>query len=399
MKRPPWFSAIPFVAVLGCVSFAVPFSATCRAAVVQIELTSGETVRGRYAGVAGTSVQLQVDGESSHRMLAVDQIVSLQVADARESSAGPATNVTLIDGTSIFARDVTADDSAVTLQPQRQAELRLPIGQVQSIRFRPGGPATDPQWLGLVDKPSRSDRMVIRRGNDQLDPIEGVVVGLDAEQLRFELDGDPIEAPRDRLEGVFFRTATDPAASSAVKITTIDGSIFLASRLEPSEATDAVEIVLPGQVRHPIPLERIKRITWASGRILLAQASAASTRMSPYLATNLPADLTSDWFGPAAQGEDLVMVAGGAAEYRVEPGFQTLAGSVGRDKLVTAGGTVIIRLVVDDVVQWEQALAESESKGFRIPVAGARRVRLEALAGDDGDVGDLIRFFKPRLMK
>ncbi|WP_182867241.1 NPCBM/NEW2 domain-containing protein [Rhodopirellula sp. JC639] len=399
MKRPPWFSAIPLVAVFGCVLFAAPFSSTCRAAVVRIELTSGDTVRGHFAGVAGTAVRLQVDGESARRTVPVDQIVSLQVADARESSGGPATSVTLVDGTSIVARDVAMDDAMVTLQPPRQAELRLPINQLQSIRFRPGAPATDPQWLGLVDKPSRSDRMVIRRGNDQLDPIEGVVVGLDAEKLLFELDGDPIEAPRDRLEGVFFRTTPVPESSAAVKITGIDGSTFLAARLEPSEATDAVEILLPGQVRHAIPLERIKRITWASGQILLAQTPAASTRMSPYLATKLPAELTTDWFGPASLGEDLVMVAGGAAEYRVEPGFQTLAGSVGRDKLVTAGGNVIVRVVVDDNVQWEQTLTESESKGFRIPIAGARRVRLEVTAGTDGDVGDQIRFLKPRLMK
>lgn len=402
MKFFPWLPAISCAAVVGPAVFGaallVPaFAPRVQAAEVQIELSSGEIVSGRWAGTAGSSVRL-ADG-SSVRELPVDQVVALTLAAAQERSAGPTINVSLTNGSSIFAQDVSTDGTTVKIEPRRQSDINVPISQVRSIRFRLGAAATDPQWFGLEEKELRSDLMVIRRGNDQLDPIEGVVVGLDPQNLLFELDGDKIEAPRDRLEGVFLRSAESSDARAAVKIRDVYGSTFLIARLEPSDATDAIEILLPGQVRHRIALDQIERITWSSGRVLLARETPASTRMSPLLQTKLPTGLMTDWFGPAAEGEDLVMVAGGNAEYRVEPGFQTLAGSVGRDKLVSAGGTVTVRVVVDGQVQWEQSLTDSSTKGFRVPVAGANRVRLEALAGADGDVGDQVRFLKPRLIK
>ncbi|QDV46192.1 NPCBM/NEW2 domain protein [Stieleria neptunia] len=407
MKPFPWLPAISCAKVLGTAVFGaavfaaallVPaFASRVQATEVRIELSSGEVVGGRWAGSTGSSVRLE-DG-SSLREFPVDQVVALTLAASQESSTGPTINVSLTNGSSIFAQDVSMDDTTVIIEPRRQSEIRVPIDQVRSIRFRLGAPATDPQWFGLEDKELRSDLMVIRRGNDQLDPIEGVVVGLDPQNLLFELDGDPIEAPRDRLEGVLLRSAAASNARAAVKISDIYGSTFLTARLEQSDATDAIEILLPGQVRHRIALDQIERITWSSGRVMLARETPASTRMSPLLQTKLPTNLVTDWFGPAAEGEDLVMVAGGNAEYRVEPGFQTLAGSVGRDTLVSAGGTVTVRVVVDGEVQWEQSLTDSNTKGFRVPVAGANRIRLETLAGGDGDVGDQVRFLKPRLMK
>ncbi|QDV86755.1 NPCBM/NEW2 domain-containing protein [Planctomycetes bacterium TBK1r] len=402
MKLFPWLPAISCAAVVGTAVFGaallvLAFASPVQATEVQIELSSGEIVSGQWAGTTASSLQLH-DG-SSLRKLPADQVVTLKLAAPQETSAGPTINVTLTNGSSLFAQDVSMDDTTVKIEPRRQSAINVPINQVRSIRFRQGGPATDPQWFGLEDKEQRSDLMVIRRGNDQLDPIEGVVVGLDPQNLLFELDGDKIEAPRDRLEGVFLRSAASSDARAAVKVSDIFGSTFLVARLEPSDATDAIEILLPGQVRHRIALDQIQRITWSSGRVMLARESPASNGMSPLLQTKLPTSLMTEWFGPAAEGEDLVMVAGGNAEYRVEPGFQTLAGSVGRDKLVSAGGTVTVRVVVDGQVQWEQSLTDSSSKGFRVPVAGANRVRLEALAGDDGDVGDQVRFLKPRLIK
>ena len=387
--------AIAFCAVSSLL-FGVA-SIPIQAAEVVLETAGGETIQGQWAGATDNAVRID-DGDSAREVL-VDQLVSLRLAQSPGTATGPSLAVTLVDGTLIMTQDITMDEAEVKIEPRRQEVIRMPIKQVRSIRFRLGTPATDPQWLGLVDQEMRSDLMVIRRGNDQLDPIEGVVVGLDPQNLLFELDGDKIEAPRDRLEGVFFRSTAGTESSPKVKISDVYGSIFHANRLESSDARDAVEIPLAGGVRHSIPIDQIKVIAWSSGRQMLARQVAASSQMVPYLRTGLPENLIKDWFEPTAEGDDLVAAAGGQIDFRVEEGFQTFAGSVGRDAAVAAGGAVVVRLSVDDEVRWEQTLVDSEPKGFRLPVGGARRVRLEVLAGDDGDVGDQVRFLKPRLLK
>jgi len=133
--------------------------------------------------------------------------------------------------------------------------------------------------------------------------------------------------------------------------------------------------------------------------VMLASQPAVERNFLPYVSTNVPQSLIDSWFAPQAAGDDLVAAATSSIEYRVEPGFQTFAGSVQRDPSVASGGTVVVRVLVDDQVQWEETLQGRSAKGFRVDIADARRVRLEVAPGDDGDVGDQIRFLKARFLK
>lgn len=382
---------------LFAILLSVLFVARSEALDVKVETSAGEIYSGQWNGSTASSIRIQSNSETQE--IPFDQIVSMRPLQENASASGPSMNVALIDGSSIFVQDFSMDDASLTIEPRRQAAIKLPIKLVRSIRFRLGAASTDPQWLGMTEKESRSDLMVIRRGNDQLDPIEGVVIGLDLKKLEFELDGDPIEAPLERLEGVLFRTSQSASSTAVVKINDIYGSTYLTSRLEKSDAADSVEFLIAGQVKHRIEMKHLRSITWASGRVMLAGEAAAAVDMKPTLITKVPQNLIQDWFAPVSEGDDLIAAAGGSIEYRVSKGFQTLAGSAARDDKVVKGGAVSVRILVDDDVQWEQTLTDTDSKGFRIPIAGALRVRLEVVAGDDGDVGDQVRFSKPRLLK
>jgi len=364
---------------------------------VRLETTSGETISGTWAGNSEAVVRLTVDGDRQE--VPLEQLVSLHPVSEVPQTDGPPTAVTLADQSTINARQQTLADETLRIEPLGQPAIEMPLNRVRSIRFRRGTATTDPQWLGLLEKEHRSDVMVIRRGNEQLDPIEGVVVGMDAQTLKFELDGDPIDAPLDRLEGVLFRTAESDAGRPNVQVFDRNGSVFFASRLEPSTQDDAIELLLPGRVRHTIALEEIDRIVWASGRVLLAQETPADSGYRATINVKLPAELLRRWFAPSAEGQDLVADPGGFVEYRVEEGFQKLAGSVVRDPEVADRGSVQIRILVDGNVAWEQSLTDDNPKGFSIDVANSRRVRLEVNSGGDGNVGDRIRFKKPRLLK
>ena len=386
------------IATVVLASALTAFSAAEAFAVdVQLETTAGETLSGTWAGNTDTAVEVMIGG--TRKSIPFDQLVSVSPQSDVPISDGPPTEVTLIDQSSIKAQEQSLSGERLRVDPLGQPAFEVPIDRVRSIRFRRGTATTDPQWLGLLEKDQRSDVMVIRRGNEQLDPIEGVVVGLDAQTLKFELDGDPIDAPLDRLEGVLFRTTQSDTSRPSVKVFDRNGSVFLASRLQPTSRDDAIELMLPGKVPHSIELKEIDRIVWASGRILLARESPAEVGYRPRIDANLPTGLLTRWFAPAADGDDLVADAGGFVEYRVDEGFQTLAGSVVRDPQVADRGKVQVRILVDGEVGWEQTLADDLPKGFSLSVANGRRVRLEINAAGDGDVGDRVRFKKLRLLK
>lgn len=152
-------------------------------------------------------------------------------------------------------------------------------------------------------------------------------------------------------------------------------------------------------VVHELPLSQVLSMRWSSGRMMLASEKPAESNVNLLVPTKVSSELTAAWFSPWADGDDLIGVAGSHVEYRIEPGFRTLAGSVARDKMVGSGGSVSVRILVDGDLRWEQSITDEKALGFRVPVDGGRRTRLEVLAGDDGDVGDQVRFTKPRLLK
>ncbi|MEL6106127.1 MAG: NPCBM/NEW2 domain-containing protein [Planctomycetota bacterium] len=362
---------------------------------VEIETVSGEKLAGEWQ--AATKDAIRVKTTDGIKEVLVDKLVAMRPVDAPEPGTPPTSLVSIVTGSQVRVQDFSLADGKFLLEPRRQSTIQLPVQQIRSVRFRLGNAKTDPQWLGLLEADNRRDVMVIRRPGEQLDPIEGVVLGLDNETLQFELDGEKISAPVDRLEGVILRSTTT-TASVKVRVEDKYGSVFAGLRLEPSTASDRIELLLGDDVRHSIPLEHLKSVTWASGRQMLARTTAANSEVTPYLQTKIDSELFEAWFGPRSDNDDLIATAGGSAEFRVDPGFQTLAGSVVRDTDVNSG-MAVVRILIDGNVAWEQSVSGDKPKGFRVNIANARRVRLEVVAGSDGDVGDRVRFLNPRFLK
>ncbi|MEO1530053.1 MAG: NPCBM/NEW2 domain-containing protein [Planctomycetota bacterium] len=362
---------------------------------VEVETVSGDKVAGKWNGAEEGAIRLMTSGGNT--AIPIDKLVSLRPADLPPTKTKPPVLVTITGGSSVRVQDFALTDSTFTLEPRRQEPIQLPVKQVRSVRFRLESAKTDPQWLGLLEAENRRDLMVIRRPGDQLDPIEGIVLGLTNETLKFELDGEAIDAPIDRLEGIILRGSAS-SGSSKVRVEDIYGSVFAVSRLEPSSGSETVEVDLGGKSPHPIPLGDIRSITWASGRVLLARVDAADQSLTPLLKTKVDADLFAAWFAPRSEDDDLVATAGGKIEFRVDDGFRVLAGSVIKDADVI-GGDSVVRIVADDKVAWEESLTDDQPKGFRVEIANVRRVRFEVLSGKDGDVGDRVRFLNLRFLK
>ena len=93
------------------------------------------------------------------------------------------------------------------------------------------------------------------------------------------------------------------------------------------------------------------------------------------------------------------MFGGSSVSYRVEPGFGKLLGSVRRDTEADRGGKLAVRVTLDDRVVWEQTLTDRTPRGFEIELGDAARVRFEVSGGGDGEVGDVVRFLRPRFVK
>lgn len=364
---------------------------------VSVKNNAGESFEGDLGGFTGSSLLLNQTGKVAE--FRFDDLLILRSDDAEEEM-GPRFRVTLIDGNRIAAQDLTLTDSELLIEPRRQNQLRVPVKQVKAVRFRRGSQFTDAAWLGIVDRESRGDTLVIRRSSDRLDPQEGVIAAIENGKVVFDLEGQIVNAPIDRLEGVVFGGLQPVLEDAEIRVNDIYGSVWSVLSIEPSKGDQPLQMRISPSLIHPLPLHHIESIRWSSGFSMLADEKPASTSFQTYFETRVDGNMMEDFFGPTRDGDaDLLMFGGSSIEYRIERGYQTFAGSVRRHEQVTSAGLVTVRVELDGKTVWEQSLKDGEPLGFELPVDRSRRLAIKVDSGDDGDLGDKVRISRPRLLK
>lgn len=363
---------------------------------VVVTKNDGQVMKANWEGCSAQSLKLEVGGVVSE--VPFDDLLSLEPANL-ESRTGPRMMVTLVGGSVIAAQELSSKDDELTIQPRRQTPILIPFKQVKAIRFRAASVTTDPLWLGMLASEKRGDTLVIRRDGDRLDPQQGLVTSVSDEKIGFDLAGTVVNAPVDRLEGVVFG-GNEKAESGGIQITDVFGSKWSVISIDPAQAGDPLLMNLVGSIKHTLPLNQIESIRWSGGVRMLAGEEAAVKTYQPFLVTSIDADLQAALFGPSVEGsEDLVMHGGSSVEYRIEPDFRIFSGIVGRHENVSRAGSVTVRVTLDGKTVWEQALENSELRGFELPIANARRLAIEVDSDGDGDLGDTVRIARPRLLK
>jgi hypothetical protein len=242
--------------------------------------------------------------------------------------------------------------------------------------------------------------MAIRRDGDRMDPYRGIIQAITTDKVGFDLGGDEIAAPIEQLEGLVFGGNRSVDETAKIKVADVWGSQWAAVAILPSDSDQPLQLELAGSLKHEIPLSQISSISWSSGLQWLAKTVAAKKSFQPIFPAKAGATLSENWFAPSGDGEsDLLMYGGSWIEYRVEPGFAKLAGTVQRDRSVQRAGQVFVRVLLDDQVQWREEIQGAQRLGFELPLADSRRIRIEVQSGDDGDLGDTVRVIRPRLLK
>jgi hypothetical protein len=364
---------------------------------VRVSTNAGKVVEGDLEGFTESSLLLNQSGKVVEYPF--DDLLLMEPKDAEEKT-GRASQVTLVGGSRIAAQDVSLVDSELSIELRRQDPLRVPVKQVKAIRFRSPSVATDPQWLGITDRESRGDTLVIRRPGDRLDPQQGVIESIGEGKVAFDLDGQTVNAPIERLEGLVFGGTLAVTEDADIQVTDIYGSTWSVIGIEPSKRDEPLRMRLPGPLEHKLPLELVDSIRWSGGISLLAGSEAASESFQSYLKTNVDEKLMQAFFGPAPIGDsDLLMSGGSSIEYRIESGYRIFAGTVLRAENVADAGIVTVRIELDGNAVWEQQLRDAEPRGFELPVDKSRRLAIKIDSGEDGDLGDTVRISRPRLLK
>lgn len=373
---------------------------------VQLRTLEGKSVAGPLAALNDRQVTLLIGGKE--QSFAPGQLHTLGFNE-KAKPARWQVQVTLTDGSTLNAASYAAAQGKATIVLSDETSLRIPLSTVATVRLRDqSSAALAKQWAEYLAEAATADRIVIRRklaegGStaESLDIMEGVLGDVTEALVNFEVEGDPLEVKRPRIEGLLYfrgRAAALPPAMCIV--VDIDDSRWSARTLELS--SDELQLTTPAGTKHSLPLARIRRLDYA----------AANRR---YL-TDLPRDslLRETWLdgaaepalgvfspltgrtpeGPISMGGEphpqaLWMPAKSALIVRVPEGFSRFQAQVGIDDRVgtTDGARLLLeadgKVLFDEVLQRESALRRLD-----VDLAGARRVRITVDYGGQSFVGD-----------
>lgn len=347
---------------------------------VTVTTSDGESVTGGLVEMNGEAIGLDVGTEV--RTIPLENASRVNFP---HSSLPPLPTVVELSGGSIMhVTRVTWDGEELKLTPSRQSSLTLPVSRLKSIRYRTGNPATDPTWLGWREDARRGDRLAVRRDEKTLDSIDGTVVGVGTQTIQFEMGGNTIEAPIAKLEGVLFSAANSNTGPTSDPIRVVDtsGSQYLAVSVRLAPASDTLEIRLPGEIQHSIPLDQVMSIGFAGGVLRLVDTEVASSEFnSGSNAARFPAWM-ENWFEPRASGEGsdeeevILMRSPSEIRFRIPDGYQKLKAAVRRHPEVDLFLPVRVEVLTDEKVVWAATLDDRDALGLELELGDARTLTL-----------------------
>lgn len=401
----PWGWFLTFF----CLAFPCSAADTFR-----LQLLDGKSVEGTLTSLSAQKVQLTTS--TGPQDFPSEQIRSLKRIPASEpNQSRSALTLELRDGSMLRANAAEINGKTATIQ-LATIEQKIPASEIRWLRFRETVPANESTWQEILSTESKSDRLIAIREGDTLDPIEGLVQGIDANEVRFNFDGEEIKAPRAKLFGItFFSTSQKSYAPAKIKVSSLTQDVLAAVSIESvrENNVDYLKVVTAGDIAFRMPLEAVDQLDFSAGNLQM-MADLTPLQSSALLKPDFPGDveLAKKLFAPHADHygrestendlpkTDLVFQGSGSVEYRVPDGMSRFQSTIAGSPSAQLRGWTVITVQQEDKVLFQQSFRpESDRMPIDLPVVAKRRLTLKVQPENPRQADDTIWWLQPRFVK
>jgi hypothetical protein len=384
---------------------------------VEVEMLNGSTVSGAIIAVSNEQVTITVQGEQ--RSLDVRDLQSLTFGASSTAASAAVTDwVRLVDGSQLLATRFAVADRQVNISLDKRV-IETETRSVKAVRFRPAAPEVDPQWEDSLNAEITGDVVVLRRDENTLDQLEGILHDIDDKTVEFEFDEELIPVKREKLEGVvYFHRAGRKFPDASCRVLERDGSVWKARTIQLD--SDGLQINTPSGVKTVVPLAALAKIDFSSSNVLfLGDAEPESVEWTPFVGSRLPNQSLAKLFlplnnrsfeGPGLwldENDQVTRYSRGLAihsrtllVYRLSGEYRRFTAIAGIDSRLRGHGNVELVVSADDRELFRQAIRGDEPPVMLdLDVQQANRLKILVDFGQELDVADHLNLCNAKVIK
>lgn len=368
---------------------------------VELNTLKGEKVKGPLAGLTASEVLLTGKDKLSLSELTDIAFPGVQAGEPIPLTAGV---VTLLDGSRLSFSKLTITKDQATIETYHLGKIVLPVVQVAAIRLGPSGAKFDDVWNGIVQKETKQDVLVVKRG-DALDPVRGII-GDVGERIQFQLDGEFIPVNPEKAYGLVFKRRSEAVAGLGPRKIVFAGGDVLAARGVEFESGKLTATFVHGATT-VVPTEKVKGIDFSSSNLkYLSQLQPVFDESRDYMPTILykgygtPFSLDKSLdnqpirLGGKTYPKGVCLRSRTRLRYRLGQEYTRFQATIGIDQVIVdsplegPGGDVFVTISVDGKKLFEKRVTRFDKpQPLDLDIANGKELEILVDYGGDGETG------------
>ena len=333
--------------------------------------------------------------------------------DNKLGSNVPPVSLLLMDGSKVFGSTLTGKSiSGWRLKDSSGKEVAIPSKSLKAVLFKSIEPELENAWRGAILETKNADAVIVQRPGNSVDRIDGVIVQVQEASISFDLDGQQIEIPIEKLIGLVWFQRDLERVKPTIEVNTTEHSVWMAESL--SLNSNVLEIKTSQGLSISIPQTKLLNINYASANIRwLSEVASLDAVAEKQIEFRTPIASLDRAFAPRfivngraplptslASEKDLYFPSPGYYVFRVPEGFSSLQCRVERTDEGQQRTDLTIEVWQDDVRVAERSLAyNSDVTELDIPLKPEKKTKLLVICKSKLMIGTEIIWKQPRLKR
>ncbi len=359
-----------------------------------------------------TQVQVNASriGYASAKGLAeVDAKDLLSIRATQKQRAIPQQVLRTIDGSEIAVREVTGKNDLWSLSTE-YGKVDLGKGQAAWLRFRPLQGNEPNLWKDYLESKSDSDTLVISRGEGNLDRAQGMILELSPSVVKFDFDGQALEAPIAKLLGVIWLRNSNQRVEPSVRVDLADGSRWQASDVRWNSTSASLQLKTLAGTTNEFASDSLVELDFSIANLKwlsLSSPIAAQAASRPLGKQSFAARETA--FKPkfvfrrenaGPHEADLLFTTPGEITFRVPTAVSKFSSQIVRATTGDVRSELSIEVWENDQLLQEKRLGvDDDEVSILCEVHPEKRLRLVTKSSSTLMVGSEVKWLQPRFLR